>query len=77
MFVGGTTHPMMTLRLLVDGFYDATTGLYCLEGNRNEHRYYIATDNLLSPLYRGLTPGYVNICELCCLILIYINIMTG
>jgi hypothetical protein len=59
---GGTTHPMMTLRLLGDGFYDEETGLYNVN-QKNElsrllrHRYYIASDNIMHDMYKGLDPA--------------------
>ncbi|BFM40118.1 peptide ligase PGM1-related protein [Synechocystis sp. LKSZ1] len=51
---GGTTHPFMTLKLLTNGIYDPTTGLfYSQEG---QPRYYLASDNLQKPQYHGLLP---------------------
>lgn len=37
---GGATHPIMTLNLLTDGYYDESTGLYTLDED--------------SPTYEGL-----------------------
>lgn len=52
---GGTTHPFMTLRLLTNGHYETETGLfYDHEGNP---KYYIASDNLQKPHYKGLLPN--------------------
>ncbi|TAF06843.1 MAG: carboxylate-amine ligase [Nostocales cyanobacterium] len=52
---GGTTHPFMTLKLLTNGRYDLSTGLfYSLQGRP---KYYIATDNLQKDAYRGLLPN--------------------
>lgn len=52
---GGTTHPFMTLKLLTNGHYDSETGLFHdFEGNP---KYYIASDNLHKPSYRGLLPS--------------------
>ncbi|MEL6223216.1 MAG: peptide ligase PGM1-related protein [Cyanobacteria bacterium J06627_8] len=52
---GGTTHPFMTLKLLTNGHYDDRTGLFHdFEGNP---KYYIASDNLQKPSYRGLLPS--------------------
>ena len=52
---GGTTHPFMTLKLLTNGNYDHKTGLfYSLQGNA---KYYLATDNLQKPQYKGLLPN--------------------
>lgn len=50
----GTTHPIMTLKLLNDGSYDPESGLYVTR--RGEPRYYVSTDNLVAPHYRGLLP---------------------
>lgn len=50
----GTTHPIMTLKLLNDGDYDEATGLYVT--HRGEPRFYLSTDNLEAPAYRGLLP---------------------
>lgn len=51
---GGTTHPFMTLKLLTNGKYDLNSGLfYSAEA---QEKYYIATDNLQKPQYRGLLP---------------------
>ncbi|MEC4819682.1 MAG: peptide ligase PGM1-related protein [Scytonema sp. PMC 1069.18] len=52
---GGTTHPFMSLKLLTNGRYDLSTGLfYSLQGRP---KYYIATDNLQKDRYRGLLPN--------------------
>jgi hypothetical protein len=52
---GGTTHPFMTLKLLTNGTYNPQTGLfYSPQGQR---KYYIASDNLYKPQYRGLLPN--------------------
>lgn len=51
---GGTTHPFMTLKLLTNGTYDQRTGLfYSPQGIR---KYYIGSDNLYKPQYKGLLP---------------------
>lgn len=50
----GTTHPLMMLKLVNDGDYDPSTGLYLTP--RGQPRYYLSTDNLVSPAYRGLLP---------------------
>ncbi|TVQ47055.1 MAG: carboxylate-amine ligase [Gloeocapsa sp. DLM2.Bin57] len=51
---GGTTHPFMTLKLLTNGTYDQQTGLfYSPQGIR---KYYVASDNLYKPQYKGLLP---------------------
>ena len=51
---GGTTHPFVMLQFLTDGTYDHETGLFRTPSG--SHRYYYATDNLESDLYKGLTP---------------------
>ena len=51
---GGTTHPFMTLKLLTGGSYDIETGLFF--NQRNEPKYYMATDNLQDDRYKGLLP---------------------
>ena len=51
---GGTTHPFLFLQFLTDGHYNADTGLY--EMPNGEVRYYFASDNLVKPQYKGLTP---------------------
>ncbi len=52
---GGTTHPFMTLKLLTNGHYDLSTGLFYSQQGRP--KYYIATDNLQKDSYRGLLPN--------------------
>ncbi|MBU2581799.1 MAG: carboxylate-amine ligase [Alphaproteobacteria bacterium] len=51
---GGTTHPFLMLQSLTDGRYCSQTGRFLTPGG--EPRYYIASDNLESELYRGLLP---------------------
>ncbi len=53
----GTTHPIMTMKLLNDGDYDPGLGLYVTR--RGEPRYYVSTDNLMEPHYQGLLPDDV------------------
>jgi hypothetical protein len=50
--LGGTTHPMMLLRMMTDGRYDPGTGLYLTP--RGEPQYYEATDSMQAESYRGL-----------------------
>jgi PGM1 C-terminal domain/ATP-grasp domain len=50
--LGGTTHPMMLLRMMTDGRYDTDTGLYLTP--RGEPQFYVATDSMRSESYRGL-----------------------
>jgi hypothetical protein len=52
---GGTTHPFMTLKLLTNGRYDFSTGLFYSQQGRP--KYYIATDNLQKDRYKGLLPN--------------------
>jgi hypothetical protein len=52
---GGTTHPFMTLKLLTNGRYDLSTGLFYSQQGRP--KYYIATDNLQKERYQGLLPN--------------------
>jgi hypothetical protein len=52
---GGTTHPFMTLKFLTNGEYDYTSG--CFYGRSRQTKYYMATDNLQKPQYRGLLPS--------------------
>lgn len=52
---GGTTHPFMTLKLLTNGRYERSTGLFYSQQGRP--KYYIATDNLQKERYRGLLPN--------------------
>ncbi|MDY6938399.1 MAG: peptide ligase PGM1-related protein [Cyanobacteriota bacterium] len=51
---GGTTHPFMTLKLLTNGRYDVETGLFYSQ--QQKPKYYVASDNLQKPAYRGLLP---------------------
>ncbi|WP_448560460.1 peptide ligase PGM1-related protein [Trichothermofontia sp.] len=51
---GGTTHPFMTLKYLTGGRYDSATGLFYSQ--QGDPKYYVATDNLQKPCYRGLLP---------------------
>jgi hypothetical protein len=51
---GGTTHTFRVLQFLTDGRYDSETGLYRVD--RDEPRYYQATDNLMNPNYRRFLP---------------------
>ncbi|MEB3226143.1 MAG: peptide ligase PGM1-related protein [Synechococcus sp.] len=52
---GGTTHPLMTLQLLTNGFYDCTTGSFITP--QQQKKYYIASDNLQKKQYQGLLPS--------------------
>ena len=50
---GGTTHPYTTLRNLVPGRYDTTSGQWIVEADGTT-RNYCATDNLIDPAWHGL-----------------------
>ena len=52
---GGTTHPFMALKLLTNGRYERTTGLFYSQQGRP--KYYVASDNLKKARYRGLLPN--------------------
>jgi hypothetical protein len=52
--MGGTTHPFLALRFLVEGKLDPETGLFQSPGSGA--RFYRSTDNLQSQSYRGLLP---------------------
>ncbi len=52
---GGTTHPFMTLKFLTNGRYDRATGLFYSQQGRP--KYYVASDNLQKPQYRGMLPN--------------------
>ncbi|MBW4464709.1 MAG: carboxylate-amine ligase [Pegethrix bostrychoides GSE-TBD4-15B] len=52
---GGTTHPFMTLKLLTQGQYDLSTGLFY--NYQSQPKYYVATDNLHNDTYQGLLPS--------------------
>lgn len=51
---GGTTHPLLAVRLLAGGELDPETGLFRSPTGRP--KYYRATDRLMSEQYRGLLP---------------------
>jgi hypothetical protein len=50
----GTTHPFMALEFLTGGALESDTGVF--RSPRGEPKYYVASDNLKSPFYRGLLP---------------------
>jgi hypothetical protein len=52
--MGGTTHPFLALQFLTGGQLDRETGLFF--STSGHAKYYRATDNLRSELYRGLLP---------------------
>jgi hypothetical protein len=49
---GGTTLPFLMLEFLTDGEYDPDDGVY--RSRSGQPRYYVASDNVQSPAYRGL-----------------------
>ncbi len=51
---GGTTHPLMTLRFLTNGQFNFADGLFYSQ--QGQSKYYVATDTLQKPQYRGLLP---------------------
>lgn len=52
---GGTTHPFMTMKLMTNGRYELSTGLFYSQQGRP--KYYMATDNLHKQRYQGLLPN--------------------
>jgi hypothetical protein len=52
---GGTTHPFMTLKFLTSGYYQLKDGLFYSQ--QGKPKYYVASDNLQHPHYRGLLPN--------------------
>ena len=51
---GGTTHPFLTLQFLTDGTYDPETATFTAPSGKQ--KFFIASDHVESPMYRGLTP---------------------
>lgn len=51
---GGTTLPYLMLEFLTHGTYDPASGLY--HNQMGQPRFYVASDTVQSPSYRGLTP---------------------
>ncbi|HEX9259961.1 MAG TPA: peptide ligase PGM1-related protein [Acidimicrobiales bacterium] len=51
---GGTTHPFLTLQFLTDGTYDPDTATFTSPSG--QHKFFVASDHVESPLYRQLTP---------------------
>ncbi len=52
---GGTTHPLMAMKMLTEGRFNPTDGLFYTR--QEQVRYYRASDNLQKPHYRGLLPS--------------------
>ena len=51
---GGTTHPFLTLQFLTDGTYHPETAIFTAPNG--QHKFFVASDHVESPLYRTLTP---------------------
>jgi len=51
---GGTTHPLMALKLSVPGEYDSVNGHFTSTSGKAKH--YVASDNLSCQKYKGLLP---------------------
>ncbi len=51
---GGTTHPFRTLQLLTGGTYVSQLGQFKMASGKS--KFYVASDNLESERYRGLSP---------------------
>lgn len=51
---GGTTHPFLTLQFLTDGRYVPGEGVFIAPNGRR--KFFVATDHVESPRYRGFTP---------------------
>lgn len=52
---GGTTHPLMAMKMLTEGRFNPTDGLFYTK--QEQVRYYRASDNLQKPQYQGLLPS--------------------
>jgi hypothetical protein len=52
---GGTTHPLMAMKMLTEGQFNQADGLFYTK--QEQVRYYRASDNLQRPHYRGLLPS--------------------
>lgn len=52
---GGTTHPLMAMKMLTEGHFNPANGLFYTR--QGQVRYYRASDNLQRPHYRGLLPS--------------------
>src|SRR5262249_43341494 len=50
----GGTPPFLTLQSLTDGTYDAETATFTAPSGK--HKYFVASDHVENPAYRGLTP---------------------
>jgi PGM1 C-terminal domain len=52
--MGGTTHPFMALQFLTGGALHLPSGFFISQ--QGQRKFYVATDGLSSPWYRGLLP---------------------
>ncbi|MBZ0270373.1 carboxylate-amine ligase [bacterium] len=52
--MGGTTHPFMALQFLTGGALHLPSGYFVSQ--QGQRKFYVATDGLTSPSYRGLLP---------------------
>lgn len=52
---GGTTHPLMAMKMLTEGHFNPEDGLFYTK--QEQVRYYRASDNLQKPHYQGLLPS--------------------
>lgn len=52
---GGTTHPLMAMKMLTEGRFNPEDGLFYTK--QEQVRYYRASDNLQKPHYQGLLPS--------------------
>ncbi|PSN12691.1 carboxylate-amine ligase [filamentous cyanobacterium CCT1] len=52
---GGTTHPLMAMKMLTEGQFHQADGLFYTK--QEQVRYYRASDNLQKPHYKGLLPS--------------------
>lgn len=52
---GGTTHPLMAMKMLTEGRFHQADGLFYTK--QEQVRYYRASDNLQKPHYKGLLPS--------------------
>lgn len=51
---GGTTHPFLMMKFLVEGGYDQSQGVY--KSETEEEKYYLALDSVLDSKYVGMGP---------------------
>ena len=52
--ITGTTHPNMTMRLLINGEYNENTGMFVSKSG--EEKYYIASDNVVDESFINFVP---------------------